>query len=346
MFYCRAALRNLFFILSITWILSGCEKANDVQKFAGLAQGTSYHISYWSEPPVDAQTLKQVVDAEFTRLDALLSNYRPDSVIEQLNATVSDAPQPVHEEIVSLIKTARTISEASQGCYDLTIKPLFDLWGFKDGKLSIPEPAALQTTLAEVGFKQVEVIDAVQLRKRNPKLRIDLSSIAQGYSVSRIAGILEQHGIDNYLVEIGGELQTRGAKPDNGPWRVALEKPLPGERTMHKIIVIDRKEPLAVMTSGTYRHYFDVAGKRYSHILDATTGRPVEHTTVSVSVLHDDPTQADAWSTALLCLGKNRGLEIANRYGVAALFIEQQGESFNEFRSQTLAKLSGVNIKQ
>jgi thiamine biosynthesis lipoprotein len=199
--------------------------------------------------------------------------------------------------------------------------------------------------LHNVGLAQLEHLDANHLRKHNPDLKVDLSSIGQGYSVSRITGLLEQQGIKDYMVEIGGELQTRGQKPDGQPWRIALEKPLSGERTLHKIITINRTTPLAIMTSGTYRHYFDVDGKRYSHILDARTGKPVTHTTVSVSVLHDDPTLADAWSTALLCLGKNAGIEAANKAGVAALFIEQQDEAFNEYASDSLAKLEQVSIK-
>lgn len=339
--------RLLFYPLLavVTLILFGCTKPQEVQKIGGEAQGTTYHVSFWSAQASDTQAVQKSVDAEFVRLDKLLSNYRPDSAIEQLNTIQNSQPQAVNEEIIGLIEQARVVSLASNGCYDLTIKPLFDLWGFKGDKLTPPDNAALQATLQKVGFNQIEIIDASHLRKLNPELRIDLSSIAQGYSVGRIVKLLEQQGIENYLVEIGGELQTRGKKPDNEPWRVALEKPLPGERTMHKIITVQQTEPLAIMTSGTYRHFFDVDGKRYSHILDAKSGRPVEHHTVSVSVLHADPAQADAWSTALLCLGKNAGLEAANKSGIAALFIEQQGEAFNEYSSIPLTSLKQVLIK-
>ena len=336
---------KLLFILTITLSLCGCEKTKEVQKFGGEAQGTTYHISFWSVQEADTQAVKKTVDAELSRLDKLLSNYRPDSDIEQLNATLSSEPQTVNAEIITLIEQARVVSQASNGCYDLTIKPLFDLWGFKKDKLSIPDQATLEKTLKEVGFAQIGVIDATHLRKLNPELRIDLSSIAQGYSVTRITNLLEQQGIENYLVEIGGELQTHGKKPDNESWHIALEKPLSGERTMNKIITIERTEPLAVMTAGTYRHYFDDNGKRYSHILDAKTGKPVAHHTVSVTVLHNDPTQADAWDTALLCMGTQAGLEAANKAGIAALFIEQQGEVFNEYSSIPLSELKQVLIK-
>lgn len=336
---------KLLLVLTLTLTLFACTQPKDVQKFGGEAQGTTYHVSFWLEKETDTQAVKKAVDAEFARIDRQLSNYRKDSAIEQFNKTISSEPQQVGEEIVTLVEQARIVSQASGGCYDLTIKPLFDLWGFNGDKLSPPDNAILQATLKEVGFTQLEVVDAGHLRKHNPELKVDLSSIAQGYSVKRIAALLEQLGSKDYLVEIGGELQTRGKKPDGSAWRIALEKPLSGERTMQKVITITRTEPLAIMTSGTYRHFFDVNGKRYSHILDAKTGIPVTHETVSVTVFHADPTQADAWSTALLCLGRTAGIEAANKAGIAALFIEQQGDAFNEYNSLPMATLGEVVIK-
>lgn len=331
-------------ILLTSFILLACTPQSEVKKLSGEAQGTTYHISFWSEQPSDTAAIEQLIKGEFARLDAEISNYRPDSRIEKLNATNSSEPLETTPEIIGLIETARHVSVASDGCYDLTIKPLFDLWGFKAEKLHIPSAEELQNTLQIIGFKQINVLDATHIQKLNPKLRIDLSSIAQGYSVARMAGLLEQQGIGNYLVEIGGELQTKGKKPDGSAWRVAVEKPLSSERTMHKVLTIQQTEPLAVMTSGTYRHYFDQDGKRYSHILDAKTGKPVEHQTVSVTVLHGNSTEADAWSTAMLCLGKERGLAVANQAGIAVLFIEQQGEAFNEVKSNAFAELKQVSM--
>lgn len=330
--------------LLIALLLAACNPTPELQKFSGAAQGTTFHISYWSRQPADTATIKKLTEAEFARIDQLLSNYRPDSTLEQFNANPSTEAQTIPEEIADLIAQARTVSEASAGCYDLTIKPLFELWGFKGEELTPPDPATLSNTLKAIGFKQLAIVDQNHLRKQTPKLSVDVSSIAQGYSVARIAAVLEQQDIHNYLVEIGGELETRGKKPNGEPWRVALEKPLPGERSLHKILTINQDGPLAVMTSGTYRHYFDVNGKRYSHILDARTGAPVTHNTVSVTVLDQDPTRADAWSTALLCLGRADGMRAANQAGIAALFIEQEQEAFVEHSSEALTKLITVKI--
>lgn len=325
--------------------LAGCSRQPQLNRFEGFAQGTSYHVSWWSESPVDGAALERAVTQEFARIDGQISNYREDSVIARFGANATTEPQTVGEEIVSLVEQARAVSQASGGCYDITVKPLFDLWGFMGDKLTPPSEAALRETLASVGMARLETLDGTRLRKGLPALRADLSSIGQGYSVGRVAGLLKGQGIGDYLVEIGGELQTQGHKPDGAPWRVAVEKPLPGERQVHKIVTIARDGPLSVMTSGTYRHYFDFQGRRYSHILDARTGRPVEHDTVLVTVLHPDPTQADAWSTALLCLGREAGLPVANRFGIAALFIEEGQDGLTEYSSQPLGGLEGVELR-
>ena len=335
-------------VLSAAFILTlnGCEPAKTVQKFEGYTQGTTYHMSFWSSKnTVDAVALQKQVDEELQRLDAQLSNYREDSVIEKFNALNSTEPQMVGDEVIALIQAAKVASEATQGCYDLTIKPLFDLWGFKGESLTQPISSHLKTALSQVGFNQIDIIDSTHLRKKNPTLKIDLSSVGQGYSVSQIASIFKAQGIDNYLVEIGGELQTVGKKPDNSPWRVALEKPLSTQRSMHKIITMNRTEPMSVTTSGTYHHFFDKDGKRYSHILDAKTGTPITHNTVSVSVFDENATQAEVWDTALLCLGREAGMDVANKMGLAALFIEQDGDNFTEFSSTALTDLKTVVIE-
>ncbi|MGZ5006905.1 MAG: FAD:protein FMN transferase [Methylobacter sp.] len=324
-------------------MLAGCSEPS-IQKLEGSAQGTTYHISYWSEAPFDVKDIKAGIENEFAVIDKLLSNYRPDSTIETFNSIETTDSQEVGSEIVSLVKIAQVVSQASQGCYDLTVKPLFDLWGFRGDKLTIPDDSTIRNTLKQVGMEKLEIVDETHLRKKQTDLKVDLSSIAQGYSVERISKVLEQKGISNYLVEIGGELKTNGYKPGLQPWRIAVERPLPDERTMHKIVTMPKDAPLAVMTSGTYRHYFDDHGKRYSHILDARTGRPVDHNLVSVTVLVGDPSVADAWSTALLCLGPKDGMAAANIAKIPALFIELQGNELSESRSDALNTLNNLTI--
>ncbi len=328
-------------------LVSGCDRPR-VTRIEGFAQGTTYHLTWWSTRSLDIQTIRSDVAAEFNRLDEVLSNYRPDSAVEKFNATRSTEPQAVPPELVALFETALPVHEASRGCYDLTIKPAFKLWGFQGEALTHPTPTQLERVRQTLGMDKIEVTDVTRLRKHIPEVTIDVSSIAQGYSVERIAEILETRGVQHYLVEIGGEIRARGHKPDGSHWRIAIERPLPGEQQrVQTIIELRTDTPLAVMTSGTYRHFFDDQGRRYSHILDARTASPVAHDLVSVTVIHTDPALADAWSTALLCLGPDAGLATANAHGIPALLIEQTPLGLRERRSDAFSspnwKVVGVN---
>lgn len=329
--------------------LSACNQStSDMQKLEGFAQGTSYHITYLPAAghKVNPKEIEQQIAAEFERIDLTISNYRDDSEIEKFNANQTDAPQSVDPEMVKLVEKARSVYQASNGCYDLTIKPLFDLWGFKKDVFSPPSEEDLSLAMSTVGMNYLETVDGTHLRKKFPKLRFDISSIGQGYTVSRMAAILENHKIESYLVEIGGELKIKGKKSDGEPWKIALEKPLPNERKLHKIVSFDSGKPYALMASGTYRHYFDSKGKRYSHIIDARSGNPIEHNTVSVAVLNPDPTIADAWSTALLCLGSKEGLKVADQNQIAALFIDDNNGKLVEQNSQSLNDLKGIILSE
>lgn len=326
-------------------LVQGCaEPLPPVKTFSGFAQGTTYHISYWAPQALDEAQITAEVEKVFVDLDKALSNYRPDSIIEQFNASTSTDGQQVGEEIVTLVKIAQNVSALSQGCYDLTIRPLFELWGFMGDDLTIPDDATLQAALANVGMDKLQLVDDSHMSKKLPNLRVDVSSIAQGYSVEKISNTLQAMGIQNYLVEIGGELKALGSKPDGKAWRIAVEKPLPGEQKMHKVVTLPKDSPMSVMTSGTYRHYFDVKGKRYSHILDARNGKPVTHDLVAVSVFNESPTIADAWSTALLCLGQEEGMKLADAEKLQVMFIQQQGTEFLESKTRALTMSTLVTI--
>jgi len=327
---------NLSTCLFAVLVLTACgEPVPEIAKFEGFAQGTTYHISYWSKTPIDKKALEDQVNKQLADIDKVLSNYRADSIIETFNSQPSAESQLVGSEIVELFKLASKVSQASQGCYDLTIKPLFDLWGFQGETLTIPEQSVLQQALSQVGMNKVVTVDDTHLQKP-VNVKVDVSSVGQGYSVGRVSSVLEQVGVHDYLVEIGGELKTNGHKPDGKGWRIAVEKPLPGEQRMMKVFTMPVDQPLSVMTSGTYRHYFDVNGQRYSHILDARTGKPITHDLVAVTVLHEDPTIADAWSTALICVGQQQAMQLADAENIRALFVQQQGTSLLETKSQAL----------
>lgn len=333
----------LFLMLAL---LTACAPdAPEIMKVQGQAQGTTFHINYWSATPVDQQGVVNAIQATFDTIDVNLSNYRPDSVIEQFNSQQSTQSQTVVPEIIELVRAGQMVNEKSQGCFDLTIKPVFDLWGFAGETLNIPSAEQLAEQMAKVGMNKIQVVDDTHLAKTQEGVRVDVSAVAQGYSVGLISRVLEEMGINNYLVEIGGELKSNGIKPDGQSWRVAIEKPLPGERKVHKVITMPKESPMSIMTSGTYRHYYELNGQRYSHILDARNGKPVTHDLVAVTVLHEDPTIADAWSTTLLCLGPTDGMKLANAEKLNAIFIRLHGSELLETRSDSLKTTTLVSIQ-
>lgn len=319
------------FLLSI--LLTSCQQAPQLVKLSGEAQGTSWHISYWNNNDADAGKVKQQIDAEFVRIDKLMSNYRDDSVISQFNQQQDNTYQTVGTELVQLIEQARLISNASHGCYDLTVKPLFDLWGFRANQFNHPSAEQIDTALLSTGMRHLGTTTTDKVAKAITDLTVDVSSIAQGYTVERLSVVLQNNGIKHFMAEIGGELLTQGHKPDGKAWRIAIERPLPGSQQLHKVLQMSTTQRAAVMTSGTYRHYFTADGQRFSHILDARTGKPVLHDTVSVTLVHDNATLADAWSTALLCSGYEQGMAIATDQNLAVLFIVEKNGALVEHAS-------------
>ncbi|MCS6193224.1 FAD:protein FMN transferase [Marinomonas sp. UCMA 3892] len=327
----------LTFILLI--MLEGCQNPPNYVKLEGLAQGTSWHVTFWSKENINNAEINREIDQQLAEIDLHMSTYRPDSVISRFNTM--NSTMAVGDDILGLIQIAKDVTKKTDGCYDLTIKPLFDLWGFTNNQLTIPTESALQQTLTYVGLHHLTIANQT-LSKDSPEVHLDLSSIGQGYSVGKVADVLKRYNIDNYLVEIGGEMVVHGTKLDGSAWKIAIEKPLPEQRTMQKVLLIDF--PQAIMTSGTYRHYFDHQGQRYSHIIDARTGKPVTHNTVSVTVLASDPSWADAWSTALLCLGSQEGIAVANGNGIKALFIDDNKGVLKEIKTDSYKKMKNIEL--
>jgi len=329
-------------LCGIALALAGCPWQPEPAEIAGEVQGTTYHIKVVIPDPaaLPVEELRREIEERFAEIDRKLSNYRQDSEISRLNQQHTREWLPVSPEIVQLIGIARQVYAKSTGCYDLTVKPLFDLWGFSRHQGQVPEQAEIDKLLPHIGLDKVEIdAAALKLRRSDPETAIDLSSIAQGYTVGAVARLLERRGVENYMVEIGGEMQVKGRKPGGRPWRVAVEKPIPFTREVLKILDLTQQEGTAVMTSGTYRNFFEAQGKSHSHILNPKTGRPVDHRLLSVTVLHTDPTWADAWSTALLCLGEEQGFRLAEAEGLRALFVYNDAAGLQERMTSAMSRL-------
>jgi len=196
-----------------------------------------------------------------------------------------------------------------------------DLWGFgpETPRPLPPSAGRIQAQLGKIGHTKFDARnDPAAMRKARPDLHLDLCGIAKGFAVDRVAEYLEQNGASHYLVEIGGEMRVRGGSPYAGAWRIGVEKPVPGRRAIQRVV---RLNDAAIATSGDYRIFFESGGARYTHIIDPRTGLPVTHNLASVTVVAPTTMAADAWSTALMVLGPDHGLRLAEHLELAALFI-------------------------
>jgi thiamine biosynthesis lipoprotein len=218
----------------------------------------------------------------------------------------------------------------TSGAFDVTVGPLVDLWGFGPvANVSTP-PADDDIELAKqktgLEFLQADCANAA-IRKTKPGIRIDLSGYGKGRAADDIGILLSEQGIFNFLVEIGGDLRAQGKNAKGQLWRVAIERPDSEGRAVERIIQVDNT---AVATSGDYRNFFEVAGERYSHTIDPRTGRPVTHDLASVTVLFDNAAIADGYATALMVLGPDAGMALAERRHIAAYFLVREGDSLTE----------------
>lgn len=285
--------------------------------------GTTYSVLVSNLPPgVGRAAVEDAITAVLSEADRSLSGWNEHSELIRFNGSQSTAWQAVSPALFDAVSQARAVSEASGGAFDITVGPLVRAWGFGAGATAepaVPSEATIARLLGRVGYARLELRAEPQaLRKSLPGLEIDVDGIAPGWAVDRMAGRFDALGIQDYLVELGGEVRARGTSPEGRPWRVAVETPLAGERRAQAVIELDGT---GVSTSGDYRDFREIDGRRISHTIDPRTGRPVSHDLASVTVVHASVAAADAWATALLVLGPGEGLALARREGLAALFI-------------------------
>jgi FAD:protein FMN transferase len=249
-----------------------------------------------------------------------MSTWDENSEISRFNRSTSTEWFSVGKDFAIVVQEAKRVHEISGGAFDPTLSPLIDAWGFgvKKTRREIPTDEAVSNALRNVGMQHVEVrVDPPAIRKAIPELRLTLSAIAPGYATDEVCRILRTHQLNSHVVDVGGENRAGMAKFNGDAWRVGVESPLGGD--LHKVMELTDK---AIATSGDYRNFFMAGGKKYAHILDPKTGRPVDHPPASVSVIHESCMTADALCTALMVLGKDRGIELAKTIQIDVMFLE------------------------
>ena len=327
--YCRGSESRRLFAAVAGIVLASCLSASCRMApayFSGSTMGTTYSVVIVD--PVDKVSLNQTKEDVAEVLDAVnaeMSTYLPDSALSRFNRQHSTAWQTISPGLAEVLAQANRISRLSGGAFDVTVGPLVNLWGF--GPVPVPErppsDEVVRDTMKQTGYRHLEVqLQPPRARKRIPELYVDLSAIAKGYAVDQLARLLYRAQMRNFLVEIGGELRAAGLNRENKPWRVGIEKPgqfFSAERVVHL-------KDVAIATSGDYRNYVELDGRKFSHGIDPVTGKPVAHDTISVSVVADNAMEADALATALLVLGQEAGMALAENHAVAAYFIYRSGD--------------------
>ena len=285
---------------------------------AGSAQGTTYHITYYAN---DSSVTKFQIDSILNKIDSSLSIYKPYSLINQFNNSTGGLVADKH--LKKVVDKAIETCTITKGIFDITVYPYTEAWGFGIKKIdSTPSAKTIQQLRSCVGSKKL-FWSGNNLAKKAACVKLDPNGIAQGYSVDIISDFLSANGINNYLVEIGGELRVKGRKqPDNSKMKIAIE--VPGEDQWNislseKVISI---EDGAITTSGSYRKFYESNGKKISHIIDARTGYPAQNELISVTVFAKDAITADAYDNALMVMGLKKALAfVEKRTELAAHFI-------------------------
>ncbi|MBS99758.1 MAG: FAD:protein FMN transferase ApbE [Oceanospirillaceae bacterium] len=314
-------------LLLAVFVLTGCQQAPEPKMlgFNGLTMGTSFSLQWIGTDAAQVEVLRPKVGALLSAINQQMSTYIEDSELSRFNQAAAGTQMEVSAGLAEVVREALRISEVSGGAFDVTVGPLVNLWGFgPNGRImEAPPEAKIDELKGLTGFSNISV-EGHRIAKKGDQY-VDLSAIAKGYGVDRVAALLEAEGVKSYLVEIGGELRASGLKPNGDPWRIAIETPRAGERAVERVISVSGA---GVATSGDYRNYFEENGRRFSHTIDPRTGYPINHRLASVTVLRDTCAEADALATAIMVMGDEAGYAFAVEQGIAAFFISKQGEGF------------------
>ncbi|MFW2589363.1 FAD:protein FMN transferase [Sagittula sp. SSi028] len=319
--------------------VAACKPEAEVLKLSGNTMGTQYNVvAVPTGGALDRAAVSAAIETALADVTAEMSNWDAGSEISRLNASKAGAPVRLSPALANVMQNANAVHLASDGRFDVTVGALIDLWGFgvADVAPNIPADSAIADAMQRAGQGRVLDLQGDVLTKQTDGAEIYLAAIGKGHGVDRVADALRGLGITDFMVEIGGDLYTAGNNPEGTPWQIGIESPVAGQRGLYSVADVSN---LGMATSGDYRNFFEADGTRYSHIIDPATGRPILHDTVSATVLTENAMLADAWATAMLVLGRERGLEIAEAEGLAVTFIDRDGEGFKTTESSRFKAL-------
>ena len=308
--------------------------------FSGPTMGTRYDIKVVMEEASSMQMydIQKASTTALENVNAKMSNYLEDSEVSGINAAVQNEPFPVSSDTLEVLQHAMEISSTTGGAFDITVAPLVDAWGFgPPGRMpEPPDKQEIERIHERTGWEMLQVDRASSsVTKARSDLSLDLSAIAKGYAVDQVADALDALGVDNYMIEVGGEIRTKGLNDQDEPWKIGIERPIPGGDQAIELIV--PMSDFSMATSGDYRNYYEIEGERISHTIDPRSGYPITHSVASVTVVGPLCVRADAYATALLVLGPE-GFDLAEELGLAAYFLQRDKENVFVGRMTTAFK--------
>ncbi len=306
-----------------TLAFSSCNSKKEYIHNEGMIFGTIYHLTY--ESP-EGKDLHDGIKAEMDRFNKSLSTYDPNSVISKVN---TNRDTVLDEYFTTVFRKAEEVSAITDGAFDITVAPMVNVWGFGFKNKENMTTELIDSLKELVGYKKVKLIDG-KIVKEHPNTMLDCSAIAKGYGVDVVAAYLRNQGCKNYMVEIGGEVVTKGLNPKGESWNIGISTPDENnffkEQQMQAIVGLSNK---ALATSGNYRNFYVEGGKKYAHTIDPHTGYPVQHSLLSTTVLADSCMTADAFATAFMVLGLEKSIEIANKVPeieVYFIYADEEGK--------------------
>ncbi len=275
----------------------------DFQVITGAAQGTSYSVKYVGEK---GQVTKSELDSIFRVVDLSLSLYEPASLINIFNR---EGRVKMDGHMQNVIHESLLCFRESNGCFDITTDGLTELWGFGMVRHQhIPSSERVKKQLSITGSRYL-LVKGDSLIALKKGIKVDCNGIAQGYTVDLVTDFLSRHGINQLMVELGGEIRVKGEHPDKGPWRIGVESPDVLAGDWHPVQQVIGLRDASVTTSGNYRNYFNAGGKMYSHVIDPIKGRPVDNGIIAVTVVTSEAMKADAWDNALYVMGVEKAMK-------------------------------------
>lgn len=284
----------------------------------GFVFGTVYHITYQSDKDMQADIV-----AELKKVDNALSTFNSTSVISLVN---QNKPVKLDKMFTDVFTLSQKISVDTEGAFDITVAPLVNLWGFGFKQGVPPSRHAVDSIRTTVGYDKVS-LKAGRIVKDNPRTMLDCSAIAKGYGVDVVANYLRRQGVQNFIVEIGGEIVSRGLSEKRLPWKIGVTKPVDDSLQLNQQIqtVLNVKDK-AMATSGNYRNFYYKNGRKYAHTIDPKTGYPVQHTILSATVLADNCATADAYATSIMVMGLDKAKKLLERHPELMAYIIYSGK--------------------